>query len=159
MAVHVLFVCLGNICRSPTAHGLFQNKVDQAGLSDHVSVDSAGTGGWHVGNAPDERAQSTARERGYDISHLKARQVVLSDFDKFDFILAMDKDNLNHLLTLKPKNYKGTVGLFLDVIDANKNQEVPDPYYGGQAQFDLAIQLIDDASEALLQKIRQPYDL
>lgn len=159
MSVHVLFVCLGNICRSPTAHGLFQNKVDQSGLSEHIIVDSAGTGGWHAGSAPDERAQSTARERGYDISHLKARQVVQGDFEKFDFILAMDRDNLQHLLSLKPKDYKGSIGLFLDIANIDKNQEVPDPYYGGQAQFDTAIKLIEDASEGLLKKIRQQYEL
>lgn len=159
MPVHVLFVCLGNICRSPTAHGLFQNKVDQSGLSEHIIVDSAGTGSWHAGSAPDERAQSTARERGYDISHLKARQVVQGDFEKFDFILAMDRDNLQHLLSLKPNGYQGSIGLFLDIANIDKNQEVPDPYYGGQAQFDMAIKLIEDASEGLLQKIRQQYEL
>jgi len=126
MTVHVLFVCLGNICRSPTAQGLFQ---------------------------------STALDRGYDISDLRARQVVRKDFEKFDYILAMDKDNLHHLLSLKPNDYSGSLGLFLDVAGIDKSQEVPDPYYGGQVQFDRAIKLIEDASDGLLKKIRQEHDL
>jgi len=164
MSVSVLFVCLGNICRSPTAHGLFQHKVNQSGLADQIIVDSAGTGGWHSGAAPDERAQSTALDRGYDISHLSARKVVRDDFTEFDYILAMDNDNLSHLLTLKPVSYKGVLGLFLDVAGADVagttgNKEVPDPYYGGQAQFQMAIKLIEDGADSLLARIRQEYEL
>jgi protein-tyrosine phosphatase len=159
MSVSVLFVCLGNICRSPTAHGLFQHKVNQIGLSDHIVVDSAGTGGWHSGAAPDERSQSTALERGYDISHLSARKVVGDDFTQFDYILAMDQDNLSHLSTLKPASYQGILGLFLDVAGTASNQEVPDPYYGDQGQFQMAIKLIEDGSDSLLARIRQEYDI
>lgn len=158
MSVGVLFVCLGNICRSPTAQGLFQYKVDQNGLSEQINVDSAGTGGWHSGTAPDERAQSTALKRGYDISHLRARKVEREDFAQFDYILAMDNDNLQHLLTLMPASYQGTVGLFLEVAGIVNNKEVPDPYYGGQSQFEMVIKLIEDGADKLLAKIRQEHD-
>ncbi len=159
MAVNVLFVCLGNICRSPTAHGLFQHHVQQAGLDQHIVVDSAGTGGWHIGHPPDSRAQSTALQQGYDISHLQARVVTCDDFEKFDYILGMDNENVANLLDLKPHNYTGTVGLFLEVagikIDEKiKNLEVPDPYYGDQTYFENAIQLIDNGAIGLLSRIQ-----
>ncbi|MEO0442617.1 MAG: low molecular weight protein-tyrosine-phosphatase [Pseudomonadota bacterium] len=155
MTVKVLFVCLGNICRSPTAHGLFQHYVDQAKLGHKLVVDSAGTGDWHLGDPPDERAQATAVARGYNISHLRARQVTTSDFIHFDYILAMDQQNLRDLSKLKPANFKGTLGLFLDVAGLGDNQDVPDPYYGDQSHFNYAIELIDTASQDLLARIQQ----
>ncbi len=159
MTVNVLFVCLGNICRSPTAHGLFQNHVEKAGLAQHIFVDSAGTGGWHIGHPPDSRAQATALQRGYDISDLQARVVTRDDFNKFDYILGMDKDNVTNLLELKPHNYTGTLGLFLQVAGIEtdekiKSLEVPDPYYGDQTYFENAIQLIDSGAAGLLSRIQ-----
>lgn len=176
MKVNVLFVCLGNICRSPTAHGLFQSHINQAGLSDVIIVDSAGTGDWHVGEAPDRRAQSTALANGYDISHLRGRCVERDDFLHFDYILAMDNQNLGDLQKIKPDSYQGTLGLFLDVaVNANgfkkpttatinkyatakilmpEITEVPDPYYGDDEHFKKAIKLIDNGSKNLLNHIR-----
>lgn len=157
MSIQVLFVCLGNICRSPTAHGLFQYKVEQAGLNEMIYVDSAGTGAWHSGSAPDQRAQDTALKRGYNISHLRARQVTEADFNRFDYILAMDEDNLHHLEAIKPDSFSGTLGLFLDVA-LEKIKAVPDPYYGDAAHFQEAIDLIEQGAEGLLKRIRQEHD-
>ncbi len=156
MSVNVLFVCLGNICRSPTAHGLFQAKVNAANLHHKITVDSAGTGGWHSGAAPDKRAQKIAQSRGYDISHLQARQVKPSDFNDFDYILAMDNENLINLQQQKPSDYKGVLGLFLveaGVVSGTESSEVPDPYYGGEEHFEYVIDLIDQAVDGLLQRI------
>jgi len=152
--VSVLFVCLGNICRSPTAQGIFQHLVDSRDLARQIFVDSAGTGGWHVGEPPDRRSQSAARARGYDIGHLRARQVTAADFDRFDYVLAMDNDNLRNLRALCPENYPGHLGLFLEFGSQNTHREVPDPYYGGEAGFHLVLELIQDASEGLLAQIR-----
>ena len=159
MSVNVLFVCLGNICRSPTAHGLFQQAVNQAQLEKMIEIDSAGTGDWHVGHAPDPRAQSTALERGYDISHLRARKVFVSDFDRYDYILGMDKQNMSDLLALCPEHYRGVVGLFLEVSNVGQGLEVPDPYYGDQQHFQQAIQLIEEGSKGLLERIRKEHGL
>ena len=156
----VLFVCLGNICRSPTAHALFQAQVNEQGLDKAILIDSAGTGDWHVGAPPDKRAQQTALDHGFDMSHLTARQVSESDFDRFDYILGMDKDNLEHLLALRPSHYRGVLGLFLTEsgIAAGKD-EVPDPYYGDDQHFEAAIQLIKDAVDGLLIRIKQDHCL
>ena len=109
MNTSVLFVCLGNICRSPTAHGVFQAMVDDAGLRERIHVDSAGTGAWHVGEAPDERAAAAALERGYDLSKLRARAVTAADFSRFDYVLAMDQQNLANLQGMAPADYEGTI--------------------------------------------------
>lgn len=167
MKMNVLFVCLGNICRSPTAHGLFQYYVDQANLSDSIIVDSAGTGAWHVGDPPDRRAQSVALNKGYDIGHLRARCVESNDFLHFDYILAMDYQNLHDLQKIKPDNYKGVIGLFLETADgvvedssiSDKTVEVPDPFYGDSAHFEKAIALIDNGSKNLLDRVREKYDI
>jgi protein-tyrosine phosphatase len=167
MKVNVLFVCLGNICRSPTAQGLFQYHVDQENLSDSICIDSAGTGSWHVGEPPDRRAQSVALSRGYDISHMRGRSIESNDFLHFDYILAMDYQNLYDLQKIKPKNYKGFLGLFLNIEnnvseDSNvidKTLEVPDPFYGDTAHFEKAIALIDNGSKNLLAKIKEKYEL
>lgn len=151
--IKVLFVCLGNICRSPTAHGIFQHLVDQRKLSDRILIDSAGTGDWHIGKPPDSRAQTAARLRGYDISALRARQVECRDFKVYDYILAMDEDNLSGLRNLKPDDYEGYLGLFLEFGDRAEFREVPDPYYGGEAGFQLVLDLIEEASEGLLEHI------
>ena len=152
--VRVLFVCLGNICRSPTAHGIFQQLVNERELSSQIKVDSAGTGGWHAGEPPDGRAQAAAVARGYNISHLRARQVADSDFSRFDYILAMDKENLRNLQRLRPADFSGHLGLFLEFGRQSRHREVPDPYYGGDAGFQLVLDLIQDASEGLLDHIR-----
>jgi len=154
MATQVLFVCLGNICRSPTAHGLFQHKVKQAGLTDNIHIESAGTGAWHVGKTPDVRAQAKAAERGYDLSYIRARQVEPSDFERFDYILAMDESNLDELQRMAPSNYSGHLSLFLDFANDADHREVPDPYYGGDQGFELVLDLVEQACEGLLSEIR-----
>jgi low molecular weight protein-tyrosine phosphatase len=151
--VRVLFVCLGNICRSPTAEGWFSNLVRGRNLEDVIEVDSAGTGPWHVGNPPDPRARRAALSRGYDIGHLRGRQVDVSDFSRFDYILAMDEDNLRNLTRLKPAHYQGHLGLFLDFGSNPEMREVPDPYYGGADGFDLVLDLMEDASIGLVNAI------
>lgn len=149
----VLFVCLGNICRSPTAHAVFQAYVDRAGLTDRIEVDSAGTAAYHIGHSPDERSVATARKRGYDLTPLRARQASESDFLAFDYILAMDKQNLADLRDLCPADYQGHLGLFLDFADVSES-EVPDPYYGGASGFDHVLDLVEDASEKLLNQVK-----
>jgi protein-tyrosine phosphatase len=154
MAREVLFVCLGNICRSPTAHGVFARVVEEAGLESEVLVDSAGTGAWHIGEAPDGRATIAARERGYDLSPLRARQVTIGDFDQFDYILAMDRSNLMHLQALAPEHFPGYLGLLLDFHPGSAEREVPDPYYGGDEGFNHVLDLVEAASQGLLKSLR-----
>tara|TARA_R110002110_G_scaffold66978_1_gene183142 strand:+ start:243691 stop:244182 length:492 start_codon:yes stop_codon:yes gene_type:complete len=149
----VLFVCLGNICRSPTAHGVFTALVAERGLAGHVEVDSCGTGNWHVGSTPDERSIEAAAERGYDLRNLVARQVSLADFDTFDYVLAMDRTNLAHLEAMAPKDFVGHLGLFMPFADAADTDEVPDPYYGGENGFAEVLDLVEAASAGLLQEI------
>ena len=155
MPIKVLFVCLGNICRSPTAHAVFEKKVDTKGLSRHIVVDSAGTGSWHIGSSPDKRTCHTAAKYGYVMDHLAARQVSVNDFDSFDYIFAMDKSNLSDLQILCPDNYKGTLALFLPFCGATLMEEVPDPYYGGDDGFEHVLGLIAEASEGLLADVRE----
>ncbi|MCP5160584.1 MAG: low molecular weight phosphotyrosine protein phosphatase [Hahellaceae bacterium] len=147
---NVLFVCLGNICRSPTAEGVFQHMLEQTGLTSRIRVDSAGTGAWHVGKAPDSRAQKAAYERGYRLSHLKARQVAVADFDKFDLILAMDRSNMDDLLEMCPPDKQNKIRLFMDFAENRRFPEVPDPYYAGSKGFELVLDLVEDASKGLL---------
>ncbi|NHO87469.1 low molecular weight phosphotyrosine protein phosphatase [Pseudoteredinibacter isoporae] len=154
----VLFVCLGNICRSPTADGVFQKKVKDAGLADQIIIDSAGTGGWHIGNPADPRASQHAAKRGYDMSQLRARKVADSDFEAFDYVLAMDADNLHDLQALCPDAYQDRVQLMLDYLPEDFPKpmtEVPDPYYGGEDGFELVLDLIEAASDNLLADIQQ----
>ena len=149
----VLFVCLGNICRSPTAHGVFQALVEQRGLEQSISVDSCGTGDWHLGHSPDARATAEAKKRGYDLSPLKARQVSAGDFELFDYVLAMDNLNLADLRAMCPSTYGGRLALFLDYAPDTRISEVPDPYYGGDEGFSQVLDLIESASDGLLQEI------
>lgn len=151
----VLFVCLGNICRSPTADGIFRELVTSAKLDQKIMVDSAGTGAWHIGKAPDSRTIAAARTRGYDLSVLRARQVTARDFDEFDYVLAMDEANLVDLQQLKPAHFTGHLGLFLEFGARGDYREVPDPYYGGSDGFELVLDLVEDAAEGLLKHIRQ----
>lgn len=148
MATRILVVCLGNICRSPTAHGVLLRMAEQAGLD--VEVDSAGTGGWHVGEPPDRRATQEAARRGYDLGALRARQVRPEDFRAFDLILAMDRSNLAALERLRPEGSATPVRLFLDYAESLR-EEVPDPYHDGG--FDLVLDLIEDGARGLLKDL------
>lgn len=149
----VLFVCLGNICRSPTAEGVFRHKLRAAGLEHRVQVDSAGTGDWHVGKAPDNRTRQAALRRGYDLSAQRARQVEAADFQRFDLILAMDQSNLRNLEALRPADGCADLDLYLRRY-ALALDEVPDPYYGGEDGFEQVLDLIEQASDALLIEIK-----
>lgn len=155
--IRVLFVCLGNICRSPTAHGVFEAMVQQHGLSEAVKVESCGTGAWHIGEPPDKRASEHARKRGYDLSYLRARQVQPSDFYEFDFILAMDEANLRDLDLLCPSDAKTIPQFFLSFGDYSET-EVPDPYYGGSDGFEHVLDLVESASKGLLEAIQVKLD-
>lgn len=157
--VKVLFVCLGNICRSPTADGIFQKLVADAGLAKRISVDSAGTAGWHQGKAPDPRTIAAASKRGFDLSLLRSRQVKRSDFGEFDYILAMDEENLADLTLLRPQEFSGHLGLFLEFSEQQHYTAVPDPYHGGAAGFELVLDLVEEASRGLLQTIRTQHKL
>lgn len=150
----VLFVCLGNICRSPTAEVVFRERAARAGMLESIHVDSAGTGDWHIGKAPDRRAGEAAACRGYDLSALRARQVQPEDFDRFDFILAMDEANLRELELMRPPQFKGHLGRFLSFHSATRVREVPDPYYGGAKGFEQVLDLIEGASDGLLDHLR-----
>ena len=152
--IKVLFVCLGNICRSPTADGVFRQVVEQRGLTEQIKVDSAGTAAYHVGNPPDHRSTLAAKKRGYDLSFLRARQAVVEDFEEFDYVLAMDHENLLNLKAIKPSNFTGYLGLFLDFAEVSES-EVPDPYYGGDSGFEHVLDLVEAASEGLLQAIER----
>lgn len=149
----VLFVCLGNICRSPTAHGVFEELVAQRGLSDSIEVDSCGTAHWHIGEPPDERSIEAAGGRGYELGHLRARQFTPEDFEAFDYILAMDNSNLENLESLRPADFTGALDLFLSFAPESGTAEVPDPYYGDGDGFSEVLDLVEAASEGLLRAI------
>lgn len=155
MPVKVLFVCLGNICRSPTAEGVFRKLVADAGLNKRIEIDSAGTASWHHGKAPDPRTVAAAKLRNVDLSVLRARAVKPSDFDEFDYILAMDEDNLANLQAIKPDHYTGYLGLFLNFGSQTTYLEVPDPYHGGCEGFELVLDLVEDAAIGLLASIQK----
>ncbi|WP_236170883.1 low molecular weight protein-tyrosine-phosphatase [Pseudomonas pseudonitroreducens] len=150
----VLFVCLGNICRSPTAEGVFRHKVLEAGLEDRVEIDSAGTGDWHVGKAPDARTCAAALRRGYDLSGLRARQVCVADFARYDLVLAMDNANLRDLKRLQAGSGKADVDLFLRRYEGAMD-EVPDPYYGGEDGFEQVLDLVERACDGLLMEVKR----
>ena len=153
--VKVLFVCMGNICRSPTAEGVFRSLVETKGLQNRIEIDSAGTHAYHIGSAPDSRAQQAAGKRGIDLSDLRGRQFKPQDYHDFDYILAMDEANHYDISAQDPGNGKGQLFLFLDFADQYAEKEVPDPYYGGNQGFELVLNMIENASEGLLQHIRQ----
>jgi protein-tyrosine phosphatase len=150
----ILFVCLGNICRSPTAQGMFEKQLAASGLVDHVRVDSAGTGEWHVGHPPDPRATEVAAEQGVELGSQRARQVTPADFEAFDRILAMDRANLADLQAMAPEGSRARVELFLSYARHADVDEVPDPYYGGASGFSRVLDLINDASDGLIRDLR-----
>ena len=150
----VLFVCLGNICRSPTAEGVFQQALARAGLTHLVDIDSCGVGDWHVGKAPDPRAQAAARRRGVDISHLRARQLTVNDFHAFDYVLGMDRDNLAAIRALQPADSQAKTGLLLEYAGL-PNTDVPDPYYGGEEGFEQVLDMIEQASAGLIDELNR----
>ncbi len=153
MKTRVLFVCMGNICRSPTAEGVFRGLIDREGLADRFHIDSAGTHDYHVGDAPDARAQAAALRRGYDLSRLRARQVAADDFADFDFVLAMDRNNLAQLLQQCPAAHRGKVRMLLEFAGSGVPGEVPDPYYGGAQGFEQVLDLVEAGARGLLQHI------
>ncbi len=155
MTVKVLFVCMGNICRSPTAEAVFRHNVEQAGLDDHIHIDSAGTHDYHIGDSPDMRSQHAAKRRGYNMSDLRGRQVEVSDLQRFDYVLAMDNANLDILKRMRTSAAQNHLGLFLEFSVRPAQPEVPDPYYGGVQGFEHVLDLVEDASQGLLQHIRQ----
>lgn len=151
--VRVLFVCMGNICRSPTAEGVFRRLVEDAGLTREIKIDSAGTHSYHVGSKPDARAQDAAGKRGFDLSRLRARKVSPKDYREFDYILAMDRNNQADMLADCPDEYREKVQLFLDYAVHYSEKEVPDPYYGGRKGFEFVLDLVEDAARQLLDQI------
>jgi protein-tyrosine phosphatase len=151
MARHrLLFVCLGNICRSPMAEGVFRRIAEEEGVLDLFDIDSAGLGHWHIGQAPDTRAQKAARDRGIDISGQSARQVKHGDFARFDLLITMDEDNFRELTQLAPADARHKVRRFLDFAPKARTKDVPDPFFGGPEGFDHALDLIEEAARGLL---------
>jgi protein-tyrosine phosphatase len=149
----ILFVCMANICRSPTAEGVFRSFAARAGIIGNIHVDSAGTHDFYVGGPPDWRAAQAARKRGYDIASLRARQFDIADFARFDRIYAMDRTNLAALAALRPGDHRGELALFLDLVPELGEREVPDPYSGGPEGFERVLDLVERASEALIRKL------
>lgn len=148
----VLFVCMGNICRSPTAEGITRTLAERQGLIEYFEFDSAGTHGYHIGNPPDERTRKAAKQRGYDLSSLRARQVNEFDFVRFDHVLAMDRENLRLLEQACPEAHRGKLRLFLEFA-GGEGDEVPDPYYGGPEGFEHVLDLVETAAEGLLKQL------
>jgi len=151
--MRVLFVCLGNICRSPTAEGVLRHQLAEAGLAEVIHVASAGTGDWHVGNPPDSRTCRAAQSRGYDLSTQRAQQVSVADFTRYDLILAMDESNLAHLRAMRPGHASAELDLFLRRYDGAVD-EVPDPYYGGEQGFEQVLDLIEAACRGLVIELK-----
>lgn len=151
--INVLFVCMGNICRSPTAEGVFRHHVEQAGLSDRFFIDSAGTHAYHVAEPPDRRAIAAAERRGISLQGIKARRVVAEDFETFDWIIGMDDDNIRRLQERSPEEAQSKIRRFLEFAN-DPETEVPDPYYGGSAGFERVLDLVESASQGLLDTLK-----
>ncbi|WP_164962733.1 low molecular weight protein-tyrosine-phosphatase [Rubrivivax sp. JA1026] len=150
----ILLVCMGNICRSPTAEGVLRAKLDAAGLAKRLRVDSAGTHGYHAGEAPDPRAVRHAAARGYDLARLRARKVEREDFSRFDWILAMDEDNLARLRQIAPDDARADLGLLMEhALQHAGVREVPDPYYGSAAGFERVLDLVEDACDGIVARL------
>lgn len=146
---------MGNICRSPTAQGMFEHLLEEARLSQHIDVDSAGTHAYHIGEKPDKRATQAAAGRGIDLSRQRARRVEAADFMRFDYVLAMDSSNLDDLVAICPQAQQNKIQLFLDFAQDLSEREVPDPYYGGDQGFERVLDLIEMGARALLEDVRQ----
>jgi len=160
-AVKILFVCMGNICRSPTAHAVMQHKVNQQGLAKQIEIDSAGTHAYHVGNKSDQRSRSLASTKGVDMEMIRARKISVLDYDEFDYILAMDNDNLDLINYYAPDNHSAKVSLFLRYANAAKSAVesiVPDPYYGGEQGFEDVFSLVELGCDALIDHIQNKND-
>lgn len=153
---HILFVCAGNICRSPTAEGVMRKHIQQRGLGRQIEVDSAGTHGYHVGESPDPRSTEAARRRGIDLSVQRARKVIPEDFDRFDLLLAMDRDNLAFLKRNARPEYHDRLGLFMEYATRFQEDEVPDPYDGGAQGFERVLDMVDDAARGLIEALQRP---
>ena len=152
--IRVLFVCLGKICRSPTGEGVFKSLVEREGLSNSISIDSAGTAAYHIGESPDQRSQAAAKRRGINLDGQRARRVKALDFQEFDYLLAMDTDNHANLMRMCPAGSEHKVHLMLDFGEGTEGQDVPDPYYVGGDGFEVVLDLIENASNGLLGDIR-----
>jgi protein-tyrosine phosphatase len=156
-SIKILFVCMGNICRSPTAHGVFRRLVIDEGLSHRIEIDSAGTHAYHIGEPPDKRARETARARGIDIGDLRARLAEPDDFVRFDYVLAMDRDNYENLMQICPTGREDRLRLFMEFAPELGIREVPDPYYGGQRGFERVLDMVESAARGLLLDIKSRY--
>ena len=150
---------MGNICRSPTAHGVFRHLVESEGYADQIDTDSAGTHAYHVGESPDQRSQATALQRGFDLSDLRARQAVSADFEEFDYVLAMDRSNYEGLRAICPPGLNGKLHMFMKFAPELGINEVPDPYYGGQRGFENVFDMVSQASQCLLEYIRAEHNI
>ena len=157
--IQVLFVCMGNICRSPTAHGVFEALVKANGLDDRIVVDSAGTHAYHVGEQPDHRSQQTALAKGIDLSYQRARKVSQDDMYQYDYIIAMDRNNYRDLVAMCPNGLGKKLHLFLDFAQELADEEVPDPYYGGKGGFERVFNMVQAASAGLLEDIRSQHQV
>jgi protein-tyrosine phosphatase len=151
----VLFVCMGNICRSPTAEAVFRHLLKEEAPELQIEIDSAGTAGYHIGDPPDARSQRAARRRGIDLGGLRARQVTPEDFTRFDLILAMDRDNLRRLEEMRPRHSPARVQLFMQYAADPDRQEVPDPYYGDAGCFEEVLDLTTSASRGLIAALQK----
>jgi len=159
MTIKVLFVCMGNICRSPTAQGVFEMLVKEASLTEYIQVDSAGTHAYHIGEPPDRRAMEAAWQRGVDLSSQAARCFSPEDFEEYDYILAMDRSNYDYLSSLCAPPYITKLQLFLEYAPDLGVHEVPDPYYGGSMGFERVLDMIEEGAKGLLTEIRQQHGL
>ncbi len=153
MTIRVLFVCMGNICRSPTAEGVFRKLVQERAPHLEVEIDSAGTHGYHVGDPPDRRAIAAAARRGVDLGGLRARTVEDADFEAFDLLVAMDQLNREVLLDRSPDEYRERIRLMLEFAPSTDLEDVPDPYYGGAVGFERVLDLVEEASKGLLDEL------
>jgi protein-tyrosine phosphatase len=159
MSIHVVFVCLGNICRSPAAQGVFEELLKQNGLTSAISVDSCGTAAFNIGKSPDTRSVQAALKRGYCIDHQIARQIDDSDYERADYVVAMDRMNLTNIVAWAPAGYSGELKLLMDYCGNAGNTQIPDPYYGDDSAFDLVIAQIENAAAGLLTYICAKHDL
>ncbi len=153
--IRILFVCTGNICRSPTAEGVFRHLVAEAGLADKIATDSVGLEGWHVGSPPDSRSTRAAAQRGFDIADLRARLLIRDDFDRFDLLLAMDNGHFRDMAGRAPRQHAGKVRMFMEAAHGDAALSVPDPYYGASDGFEQALDMIDEGARAWLKELEE----